>query len=127
MEGRDLTNSQKLIMRCVWDYAGETDISYSELLKVLREDFGHDYKLVTLVTFLRQMAEKGYLVTYRRGKSAYVKPLVEKSAYIADVAEDVLDFWYGGNPVEILKSLAAKNRFSSEDAAAIREYIDNRG
>ena len=127
MEGRDLTNSQKLIMRCVWDYAGGTDISYSELLKVLREDFGHDYKLVTLVTFLRQMSEKGYLVTYRRGKSAYVKPLVEKSAYVAEVSEEVLDFWYGGEPVSLLKSLDSKGRLNPEEVAHIREYLDSKG
>ena len=126
MEGRDLTNSQKLIMRCVWDYEGGTDISYSELLKVLREDFGHDYTLVTLVTFLRQMSEKGYLVTYRRGKSAYVKPLVSKSEYIAYVAEDTMDFWFGGKAVAILEALESKGRFTSEDVEQIKLFIEGR-
>ena len=123
MESRDLTKSQKLIMRCVWEYEGDGDISYSELLRVLREDFGHDYKLVTLVTFLRQMAEKGYLTTYRRGKSAFVKPLVQEKDYIAEMASDTINFWFGGKIAGLIQSVADKGKLSQEDIDEIRAFI----
>lgn len=124
MELRELTKSQKLIMKCVWEYEGEANISYSELLSVLKEEYGHEYKLVTLVTFLRQMTDKGYLTTFRRGKTAYVKPLVSREEFLSSEMDKMTKWWFDDKPVNVLESLSKSRPFTEEDKAQIRAFMD---
>lgn len=63
-EEKDLSACETLIMKAIWD-KGE-DISIQELLETLKVKYGKDYKRTTLVTFILNLAAKGFARQYRR-------------------------------------------------------------
>ena len=118
-----LTNSQLLIMKCVWDH-GE-DISYQELMEVLAKRFGKVYHRSTLVTFLQQMEDKGYLTTHREGRFAYVHALMPEEEFQKEHAKEETDFWFCGKASTFLAALYQSGGLSAEDAEKIRRLLDD--
>lgn len=89
-----LTINEANIMKAVWDAGG--DISLQDLLVKLR-DYGKDYARTTVVTFLMKIEVKGYLTTYRKGRSSYVRALKGEEEYKEKLLREMVDFWYGGD------------------------------
>ena len=118
----ELTRSQLMIMKCVWDYDG--NISYMELMDDLRKRFGKDYHRSTLVTFLAQMEEKGYVSTYRKSKFAYVVAEISEDEYKKKYAEDNTNFLFKGKPADYLASLFAARGVREQDVEEIRRLLD---
>ncbi|MBR5474571.1 MAG: BlaI/MecI/CopY family transcriptional regulator, partial [Lachnospiraceae bacterium] len=58
MDNRELSAAEALIMKAIWD--AKQDISVIELMKVLKEDYGKDYKRTTMATFLLRLSEKDF-------------------------------------------------------------------
>ena len=117
-----LTHSQLLIMKCVWDH-GE-DISYQELMSVLAKRFGRDYHRSTLVTFLQQMENKGYITTHREGRFAYVHALMTEEEFQKVHAREETDFWFHGKASIFLSALYKAEGIPAEDAEQIRRLLD---
>ncbi len=117
-----LTHSQLLIMKCVWDH-GE-DISYQELMGVLAKRFGKDYHRSTLVTFLQQMEDKGYITTYRKGHFAYVHALMPEEDFQKEHAREETEFWFRGKASAFLAALYESGGLPAEDGEKIRRLLD---
>lgn len=96
---RNLSESEAVIMKAVWDYvhAYNEDISVPHLIDVLRENYGKDYARTTVVTFLLKISDKGFVRTYRRGKLSFVHVMKSIDSYRKKRLEDEIAFWYGGD------------------------------
>lgn len=125
MKENRLTQSQLLIMKCVWDH-GE-DISYQELMSVLAKRFDRDYHRSTLVTFLQQMEDKGYITTHREGHFAYVHALVSEEEFQKERAREETNFWFHGKASDFLAAFYKSGGIPAEDAETIRRYLDEWG
>ena len=71
---KTLTNSEALIMKCLWDCGGEMPMI--RLMEKLNEVYDRNWKRTTIRTFLFHLEEKEYLKVYRIGRSSFVKELV---------------------------------------------------
>ena len=98
-EDRNLSESETVIMKAVWNYntSTESDISVLDLIKILREKYGKDYARTTVVTFLLKLSDKGFVRTYRKSKLSYVHIMKEEEEYKEKLMKEDIDFWYGGS------------------------------
>ena len=122
MKKEELTRSQLLIMKCIWDYG--QDIPYLELLEEIRRRYDPRYNRSTMVTFLLQLEEKGYVTTYRKGRFAYVRPVVTEQEFQKRHAKEEVDFWYKGNAACFLSALFSGEKLTKKDEEEIRRLLD---
>ncbi len=121
-EDRKLSGSEAMVMKAVWD-AGE-DISVPDLMIALKEKYGKDYARTTVQTFLLKMIGKGFVQIYRRGKLSYVHALKGEADYKAKLLQEEMDFWYQGEPAQLVASLFRAGEMTEEDKEHIRRALD---
>lgn len=121
-EDRKLSGSEAMVMKAAWD-AGE-DISVPDLMIALKEKYGKDYARTTVQTFLLKMIGKGFVQIYRRGKLSYVHALKGEADYKAKLLQEEMDFWYQGDPAQLVASLFRAGEMTEEDKEQIRRALD---
>ena len=97
-----LTNLEEMIMKCIWDYGEE--IPFLQIGKELKERYGKEYKRTSIRTYLFRLEDKEYLKVDKRGRNAYVYPIISEKEY----REDILDNWFDGSAKELFTALSEK-------------------
>ena len=116
--GREISGCETLIMKIVWD--AKEDISTPELMDELRIRYQKDYARTTVVTFLQRLAEKGFVTTYRKGRTAYVHPLRDEQAYMEKFLRETEDFWFAGSTSKLVAALCKTKKLSKQEIEQIR-------
>ena len=116
-----LSNSESVIMKAAWSSGQE--ISVSDLMKTLEERFGKTYKRTTIQTFLLKLEVKGFVNTVRRGKQAYVQPLVSEKDYMTWLFNSELSFWANGDLGLYLSALSEGTKLIQEDKDRIEKLL----
>ena len=116
-----LTNLEEMIMKCIWDYGEE--IPFLQIGKELKERYGKEYKRTSIRTYLFRLEDKEYLLLSqignekedkeylkvdKRGRNAYVYPIISEKEYRKEKAEDILDNWFDGSAKELFTALSEK-------------------
>ncbi len=125
-EAKDLTASESLIMKAVWDSPG--DISTMELQTRLKENYGKDYAITTIRTFLIRLSDKGFVKNYRAGRTAYVHPLKTEEEYMQQMLQKQRKFWYGDSASEFVCSVFQSTKgtkITKEELAELRRMLDD--
>ncbi len=120
--GREISGCETLIMKVVWD--AKEDISTPELMDELRIRFKKDYARTTVVTFLQRLAEKGFVTTYRKGRTSYVHALRDERSYTDKFLKETEDFWFQGNTAKLVAALCNIKKLSQKEIDDIRETLD---
>lgn len=110
---KPLTNSEILIMKCLWDCGGEMPML--ELMKRLNIVYQKEWKRTTIRTFLLHLEEKGYLKTYQIGRNSYVKQSVLMTDFRHHLTKEWLAFWYGNSVSEMIQSLAERKSITESE------------
>lgn len=71
-----LTNLEEMIMKCIWDYGEE--IPFLQIGKELKERYSKEYKRTSIRTYLFRLEDKEYLKVDKRGRNAYVYPIISE-------------------------------------------------
>ena len=121
-EDRNLSPTETLIMKAIWD-AG-TDISVPELMTIMKERYDKDYKRTTIGTFLLRLSEKGFVKSYRLGKLSYIRVVKSEAAYREKLAVEQTDFWLDGKASNLLSALCNSKGITKDDAEKIQEILD---
>ncbi len=124
-EERDLTASETLIMKAIWD-AGE-DIAKMKLQENLKQLYGKDYAMTTVSTFLVNLLNKGYIKIYRIGKQSYIHVLKSEEEYKESQILKQKNFWYSGKASDLICAVfksTKKSELTKEDADRIRSMLD---
>ena len=101
-----LTNLEEMIMKCIWDYGEE--IPFLQIGKELKERYGKEYKRTSIRTYLFRLEDKEYLKVDKRGRNAYVYPIISEKEYRKEKVEDILDNWFDGSAKELFTALSEK-------------------
>lgn len=101
-----LTNLEEMIMKCIWDYGEE--IPFLQIGKELKERYGKEYKRTSIRTYLFRLEDKEYLKVDKRGRNAYVYPIISEKEYRKEKAEDILDNWFDGSAKELFSASSEK-------------------
>lgn len=123
MGEKELTSREVLIMKCVW--SSERELSIQEIQAELRERFDWDAKRSTVRTFMRDMEQNGYILVERRGRHSYVKALAGEESYKKRQAEKMVDLWFDGSKMNLVKTLTGK--VSEDEQQYLRGILDELG
>ena len=96
-----------------------------ELMKVLKEDYGKDYKRTTMATFLLRLSEKDFISVYKDERLSYVHVEKQEEEYRAMIAKKDVDFWFKGRPSDLFATLYNSGSLSKEDAEQIRGLLND--
>jgi predicted transcriptional regulator len=119
---RELSDSETLIMKVVWDAKG--DIALRDVIERLKTQYGKEYARTTVVTFLGKMAEKGFVSTYRIGKTSFVHAERDEESYKRELMKMDTDFWFGGKPLRALSAICESREISQEEIDEMRTLLD---
>ncbi|MCC8151471.1 MAG: BlaI/MecI/CopY family transcriptional regulator [Lachnospiraceae bacterium] len=120
---RKLSACETLIMKLIWDSNG--DIAVQDLIVRMRERYEKDYARTTMVTFLKKLSDKGYVRTYRVGRTSYVHAEKSEEQYKQQMLSEETDFWFGGKPSRLVSALCNSQKISEDEIRSIRELLDD--
>ena len=121
-EERNLSSAETIVMKTIWD-AGE-DISVPDLMVSLKVKYAKEYARTTVQTFLLKLSEKGFVRVYRKGKLSYVRAIKDEAEYKVKLLQEEMDFWYRGNPAELVMGLFHARGMTEKDKEQIRRALD---
>ena len=123
---RELTASELIIMRAIWD-AGE-DVAKMKLQEILRDQYGKDYAMTTISTFLVTLINKGYIKSYRIGKMSHIHVLKTEEEYKENQIQKQKKFWYGGKASDLICAVfkaTEKSELTKDDTERIRSMLND--
>ncbi len=123
MKINDLTESEKVTMKCVWDLGEGARLA--NIMKVVNDKYNKNWKPQTVSTFLGKLVRKGFIEQYRNGRYFYYHILVSKHDYRCYMLHEDLEFWNDGAIDEFVNELMDEKTFSGEQRKEIIEKIKN--
>lgn len=117
----ELTECEQTIMKCIWD-AGEP-IPCSSIIKELKEKYKLDYKDTTVYTFLKNLKEKGFIESERKGITYYT-PLRQEEEYRAEILRKTNEFWFNGSLAEYITALVKTAKLDTREKDEIKKIIN---
>ncbi len=117
----ELTECEQTIMKCIWD-AGEP-IPCSNIIKELKEKYKLDYKDTTVYTFLKNLKEKGFIESERKGVTYYT-PLRQEEEYRAEILRKTNEFWFNGSLAEYITALVKTEKLDTREKDEIKKIIN---
>ncbi len=108
MNINSLTPTEEEIMRVIWTLS---DPFLRDIMEALPEPKPHQN---TVSTYLKILAEKGYLSPKRRGRIFQYHISIEQSTYRREKLLELKDVFYEGSNEELIKDLGTSVPTSSE-------------
>lgn len=103
MQIQNLTESEEIVMKAVWDCKKEPVAS--EVSEIVNSIYGKDWKSQTVSTFLAKLVQKKYLKLQRNGKIYTYKILIKEDVYNKNKLNQLLIFLYKGDKEAIKQDL----------------------
>lgn len=116
----ELTECELTTMKVVWD--AKEPITCQEIIEQLSAKYGLNYKDTTVYTFLKNLKDKGFVDSYRKGITFYV-PLRKEEEYRGVMLKKAEKFWFEDDFVEFLLTLSKENNLDEESIEGIREIL----
>ena len=113
----ELTATEQVIMKCLWDLGGSASVA--DLLNCLEERYNKRYARTTISVFMSYLRDKGY-VSYEKRSHAYIyKPLVSEEAYRSERLMNYQKTGFDGSAVNMLKTMLKGADLTKEDCGQL--------
>ena len=122
MNPNEISVCEKMIMNVLWD--AEDDLDLNTTTSKVNEEFGKEWKVQTVATFLKRLQKKGYISTYRSGRYVHYRPLVAKNDFKMSTVTENIHFFDKGNISAFVCGLFDNIELSEEDKQKIRNKIN---
>lgn len=114
-----LGETEMEILHHVWDMGQATVAEVRERIAQERP-----VAYTTVMTVMRNLAEKGYLSFERDGNTYLYSPLRSADEVQRSLVQDLVQKVFGGSPTALVQTLVSDERLSDEDVERIRSLID---
>ncbi len=118
-----LPDAELEVMLEIW--RGEVPVSTSDIK--VRLDQNRPWNISALQTLLNRLIARGFLKSFKDGKSRYYEPLVDEKTYLAGESRTFLDRFYsrfgGGSLKQFVASLYDSSRITSEELEELEQFI----
>ena len=118
----EMTPSETLIMKCIWDAGRE--MSLSEILAQVNQTYDKDWKSQTVSTFLAKLVQKGFVRMKREGRRISYEVLVSEGEYSSHQADQFVSFWNRGSIGQFLTAFYRDKKATKEEIEELRRIID---
>ncbi|MFP3154141.1 BlaI/MecI/CopY family transcriptional regulator [Lachnospiraceae bacterium ZAX-1] len=122
MKMKDLTPSETIVMKCIWD--SDHEMSLSEILNLANGQHQKNWKSQTVSTFLTKLVQKDYLRLKRDGKIYTYEVLITEEAYKNKQAHEFVSFWNNGSVGQFLSTFYVNKNIEKEELEEIKKIID---
>lgn len=116
---RKLPDAELEVMQAVWDCV--PPVCRADLEKVLRPE--HPMALTTLLTQLSRLADKGFLVVEKIGRTNYYTPTVSREAYLAAQSNRFFHRVCGGH-ISRLATALCDSGLTREELDQLRQLLE---
>ena len=72
----EISQCELTVMKCIWDLKSE--VTCAQVMEKLKEDYGLIYKDTTVYTFLKNLINKGFVTSEKKGITYYTPVRSEK-------------------------------------------------
>ena len=117
----ELSECELVTMKCIWD--ANRPITCQEIMEQLRTVYELDYKDTTVYTFLKNLKNKGFVTSYRKGLT-YYEPLRKEEEYRNEQLKKNQKFWFKGSATSMVAALFQTKKVSPEEKEELRRMID---
>ena len=80
----------------------------------------------TVLTTMRILEQKGYLLHKAAGRAFIYRAAVERDAAQRDIANHMVSRFFGGSPRELVLNLLESESVDADELARLRELIDKK-
>ena len=117
----ELSECELIVMKCIWDEG--TPVTCAQIMEQLEEKYALDYKDTTVYTFLKNLKDKGFVKSERKGVTYYTA-LKDEEEYKEEVLRKTEKFWFGGSSLQMISTLLRTGDVSDEERKEIKRMID---
>ena len=119
----ELAPSEGLIMKCLWE--AQEDLTVVELAEHIEANYGREYSVNTIGTFLKILGNKGFVSRYKIKGSYQYKPLISKEEYLNSQSVKTRKEWYGDSNYDAIASFVKNSGgIDPEDVKRLKELLD---
>ncbi|MBR2403877.1 MAG: BlaI/MecI/CopY family transcriptional regulator [Lachnospiraceae bacterium] len=122
MDPNEISVCERMIMKVLWD--SEEDLDLMTVTARVKEEFGKDWKLQTVATFMTRLQKKKYIDIYRIGRYSHYHPLVKKDEFKMSTVSENIKYFDKGNVGAFVCGLFDNVKLTNEDKEMIRKKID---
>lgn len=119
---RTLTTSEEIVMKSVWELGGNCTLSQ---IATQSKEYGKDWKIQTVTTFLKFLVEKKYLRPYKDKKFLHYEILIKEETYKQFIFKKFLDFWWNGNMGNLIQDVLQGDVLSPEETTIFKKYCNS--
>lgn len=83
-----------------------------------------DIDFTTVQTYLRRLAEKGYLRVTMNGRTRVYSPRVKPRTVIRETIDDLVDRLFGGEAFPLMKHLIEERAVSAEELEQLQQLVN---
>lgn len=117
-----LSDTEWRVMNAIWDAPPKTA---REVMEATEGETGWAY--TTVKTLLTRLVEKGALREDRVGRASAYHPLLDREAARGSALHALLDRAFGGRVGGLVQHLAAGERLSARERAALEALLEDEG
>jgi predicted transcriptional regulator len=117
----ELSECELTTMKCIWDAEGP--VPCCVIMDTLREEYGLEYKDTTVYTFLKNLKDKGFVDSYRKGLT-YFYPIRSEEEYRDEQLKKAENFWFKGSSTKLISALFKAKEMSAEEKDELKRMID---
>lgn len=117
-----LTKAETQVMNALWSLSADGAAS-SEIMERMPEP---KPALTTLLTFLKILKEKGFVVTEKMGKALRFTPVLSREQYTRQYMTEVKNTFFGGSLASLVSFFAKDEQMSDEEVAEIMQMLKDR-
>lgn len=116
-----LTPLEALIMDCVWELG---EASVRDVQERLKSDRPMAYN--TVLTMMRILREKGFLVSEREGRMDVYRPVVGREQMGRRSLAEVMERFFSGSAAAVVSQLLESGEVGADDLQAIRREVNEK-
>ncbi|MEZ3479046.1 MAG: BlaI/MecI/CopY family transcriptional regulator [Lachnospiraceae bacterium] len=117
---KKIPDAELELMMVIWD--SEQPVSRMEIEMKLGN--GRDVVPSTLLSLLSRLEKRGFVRKEKQGNINYYNALVEKSAYLQEEGQRVLDKMFGSSLKNFVTALYDGKGLNREEIAELQAFID---
>jgi len=121
-EKKQLTKAETQVMNVLWSLPKGQGRS-AEIMERMPEP---KPALTTLLTFLKILKDKGFIIAEKVGKSQLFKALVSREDYTRTYMNEVKQTFFGGSFSSLVSFFAKEEKLTDDDISEILRIIEKK-
>lgn len=115
-----LTEAEQRVMRVLWE---KGEASVREVTEALETSYPVAYN--TVLTILRILTDKDYVVPRQDGRAFIYKPSVSKADARSRALRKMMSTFFEGSPTELAQHLIRNETLNAKELQALKDELDN--